>query len=147
MASNAVLRVCTCFQNPPKKCYLISELFPLWTQKSRTYTHHEHIHYTNARWERTPNTLWEPVHWLAAVTGLHHSEGPHRDVSRREIMEGLEAAGLRIVAERTAVLVPAGPEPLVRLGRRIEDWLPDIVLRIIALRRMFLCICDKSPSG
>jgi 2-polyprenyl-3-methyl-5-hydroxy-6-metoxy-1,4-benzoquinol methylase len=95
----------------------------------------------------TPNTLWEPVHWLAAKTGLHHSEGPHRDVSRREILVGLAAAGLRLVEERTAVLVPAGPESLVRLGDRIENGLPDLVLRVIALRRMFLCVCDESHSS
>jgi SAM-dependent methyltransferase len=95
----------------------------------------------------TPNTLWEPVHWLAAVTGLHHSEGPHRDVSRREIMEGLAAAGLRIVDEQTSVLVPAGPKVLTELGLKLENWLPDGVLRVIALRRIFLCVCEKSPSG
>jgi ubiquinone/menaquinone biosynthesis C-methylase UbiE len=95
----------------------------------------------------TPNTLWEPVHWLAAKTGLHHSEGPHRDVPRRRALESLAAANLRVIAERTAVLVPAGPRPLVRLGRKLEEWLPDIVLRVIALRRMFLCACDKSPSA
>jgi ubiquinone/menaquinone biosynthesis C-methylase UbiE len=93
----------------------------------------------------TPNTLWEPVHWLAAKTGLHHSEGPHRDVSRRELLEGLATAKLRLVAERTAVLVPAGPDALVRLGEKIEAGLPDIILRVIALRRMFLCICDNPP--
>jgi 2-polyprenyl-3-methyl-5-hydroxy-6-metoxy-1,4-benzoquinol methylase len=95
----------------------------------------------------TPNTLWEPIHWLAAMTGLHHSEGPHRNVSRREILESLAAAGLHVAAEQTAVLVPAGPASLVRLGRRLEGWLPAAVLRVIALRRMFLCVCEKSPSG
>jgi SAM-dependent methyltransferase len=95
----------------------------------------------------TPNTLWEPVHWLAAKTGLHHSEGPHRDVSRREILEGLAIAGLRLVEEKTAVLVPAGPQSLVRLGDKIEDRLPDIILRMIALRRMFLCVSGDSDSG
>jgi 2-polyprenyl-3-methyl-5-hydroxy-6-metoxy-1,4-benzoquinol methylase len=95
----------------------------------------------------TPNTLWEPVHWFAAKTGLHHSEGPHRDVSRREILEGLEIAGLRVVEERTTVLVPAGPQTLVRLGQAIEHALPTGVLRVIALRRLFLCVCDKSASG
>jgi len=95
----------------------------------------------------TPNTLWEPVHWFAAKTGLHHSEGPHRDVSRREILEGLRVAGLRVVDERTTVLVPAGPQALIRLGRTIEDALPAVVLRAIALRRLFLCVCDKSSSG
>jgi 2-polyprenyl-3-methyl-5-hydroxy-6-metoxy-1,4-benzoquinol methylase len=95
----------------------------------------------------TPNTLWEPVHWFAAKTGLHHSEGPHRDVTRREILAGLAAAGLRVMDERTSVLVPAGPEFLTSFGRTLEGWLPDIVLRVIALRRMFLCVCDKSPSA
>jgi len=95
----------------------------------------------------TPNTLWEPVHWLAAKTGLHHSEGPHRDVTRREILDDLLMAGLRVVDERTTVLVPAGPQALVRLGRAIEDRLPTVVLRVIALRRLFLCVCDKSPSA
>ena len=95
----------------------------------------------------TPNTLWEPVHWFAAKTGLHHSEGPHRDVSRREILEGLRAAGLRILDERTTVLVPAGPQVLVRLGQAIESALPDVVLRVTALRRLFLCVCDKSSSA
>ncbi|MGD2205743.1 MAG: hypothetical protein PVH17_03095, partial [Anaerolineae bacterium] len=95
----------------------------------------------------TPNTLWEPIHWLAAVTGLHHSEGPHRDISRREILEGLAAAELGVVAERTSVLIPAGPRFLTRFGAKLEDWLPDSALRVIALRRMFLCVCDRSPSG
>jgi SAM-dependent methyltransferase len=95
----------------------------------------------------TPNTLWEPVHWFAAKTGLHHSEGPHRNVSRHEILEGLAAAGLHVVVERTAVLVPAGPEALIRLGRTVEGWLPETILRLIALRRMFLCVCEPSPSG
>mgnify|MGYP001347229686 CR=1 FL=1 len=95
----------------------------------------------------TPNTLWEPIHWLAAKTGLHHSEGPHRDVSRREILEDLQAAGLRVLEERTTVLVPAGPQVLVRLGQAVEDRLPTLVLRVIALRRLFLCICEKSASG
>lgn len=95
----------------------------------------------------TPNTLWEPVHWLAAKTGLHHSEGPHRDVSRRELLEGLRLAGLRVVDERTTVLIPAGPRVLVRMGQAIEDMLPAVVLRVIALRRLFLCVCDKSASA
>ena len=95
----------------------------------------------------TPNTLWEPVHWLAARTGLHHSEGPHRDVSRREILDGLAAAGLRVVAERTSVLVPAGPKFLTRLGRKVEDWLPGGVLRVIALRRIFLCVVEPAVAA
>ena len=95
----------------------------------------------------TPNTLWEPVHWLAAVTGLHHGEGPHRNISRKSILAALTTAGLRVVAERTTVLVPAGPDLLVHWGRTLEGWLPHSILRVVGLRRIFLCIsCQSSPK-
>ena len=36
-------------------------------------------------------------------------------------------------------------EALIRLGCTIEGWLPESILRLIALRRMFLCVCEPSP--
>ncbi len=58
----------------------------------------------------TPNLLWEPVHALAAVTGLHHSEGPHRFLPYRRLRRMVEDAGFVIVENETTVLVPGGPE-------------------------------------
>jgi len=35
----------------------------------------------------TPNVLWEPLHWLAEKTKLHHSEGPSSFLTRRKIIK------------------------------------------------------------
>jgi SAM-dependent methyltransferase len=87
----------------------------------------------------TPNVLWEPIHALAAVMGLHHSEGPHRFIRYRRLVEMVEQAGFHIEHAETNVLVPAGPEWLVRLGEWLEDRLSDSLMPWIGLRRMLIC--------
>ena len=87
----------------------------------------------------TPNVLWEPVHWLSATLHLDHGEGPHRMVPRKEILNALHAAGFTIDIERTFVLVPAGPKWLLRFGYSLEKIFPEWLMRILALRRTFVC--------
>lgn len=86
----------------------------------------------------TPTVAWEPIHQLAPILGLHHSEGPHRMVRRRVITQAFEKAGCRLKAEKTAVLVPAGPPWLLAFGKWLEEVLGESVRRHIALRRMFV---------
>lgn len=87
----------------------------------------------------TPNVLWEPVHLLAPILGLHHGEGPHRMVPRREILDAFGHAGLKLRVERSFVLVPAGPRFLLRLGKFVEALMPENVKRFVLLRRTFVC--------
>jgi len=87
----------------------------------------------------TPNTNWEFIHWLAAVTHLHHSEGPHRFVPREEIRDHLQRAGFRVKREETKVLIPQGPGFLLRWGKWLEAVLGERIMRHLALRRIFVC--------
>lgn len=87
----------------------------------------------------TPNTNWEFIHWLAAVTHLHHSEGPHRFVPREEVRAYLQQAGFRVKREETRVLIPQGPSFLLRWGKWLETQLGERVRRHTALRRIFVC--------
>ncbi len=87
----------------------------------------------------TPNVLWEPVHWLSATLHLDHGEGPHRMVPRREILSAFKAAGLEVETEKTFVLIPAGPKWLLVIGYWFEKILPEWIMRMIALRRTFVC--------
>lgn len=91
----------------------------------------------------TPNVLWEPVHWLSATLHLDHGEGPHRMVPRCEILNALEDGGFLIEEERTFVLIPAGPKWLLNFGKSVEKVLPQWLLRMIALRRTFICTKTK----
>ena len=87
----------------------------------------------------TPNVLWEPVHALAAITGMHHSEGPHRFVPRLRLREALTLAGFFIEGIETTVLVPAGPQWLLRIGKWLETRTRDSLMPLIGLRHLFVC--------
>lgn len=91
----------------------------------------------------TPNVLWEPVHALAAITGLHHSEGPHRFVPRRRLRAALTRAGFYIKHAETTVLIPAGPGWLLDAGKWLEERIPGKLMSLIGLRHFF--ICEKLP--
>lgn len=87
----------------------------------------------------TPNLLWEPIHFLAAIFNLHHSEGPHHFISRSKLHKYIKNAGLDILKERTTVLIPAGPKFLVKLGEYIEKKFAVGLMDILGLRRIFIC--------
>jgi SAM-dependent methyltransferase len=86
----------------------------------------------------TPNVLWEPVHALAAVTGYHHSEGPHRFIRYGRLVRMTRDAGFTIDRAVTTILVPGGPEFLVKLGEWIEDRTPNTIMPLLGLRRILI---------
>ncbi len=87
----------------------------------------------------TPNVLWEPVHALAAITKLHHSEGPHRFIRYKRLLAMVEKAGFRVQYAETNVLIPEGPRWLIRLGERLEARMKRYLMPWIGLRRMLIC--------
>ncbi|MEW6365682.1 MAG: class I SAM-dependent methyltransferase [Acidobacteriota bacterium] len=86
----------------------------------------------------TPNTSWAAVHWFVGVTGIHHSEGPHYFIPRNELVELLTGVGFKILREKTSVMIPVGPEFLLRWGRRIEEKLGERWMSKVGLRRIFV---------
>ncbi len=86
----------------------------------------------------TPNLLWEPVHALAAIFGLHHSEGPHRFIPYRRLQKMVERAGFVIDAAQTTVLVPGGPRWLVRAGEWVEERTRHWLMPVLGLRRIIV---------
>jgi len=87
----------------------------------------------------TPSVLWEPVHWLSATLKLDHGEGPHMMLRRKTLLSGFKSAGLKVITERSFVLIPAGPRWLLSFGKWTERILPEWILRVLCLRRTFVC--------
>jgi len=87
----------------------------------------------------TPSLLWEPVHLLSAALKLDHGEGPHWMLRRKRLLKGFQSANLLITTERSYVLIPIGPQWLLEIGKWFERILPQWVLRILCLRRTFIC--------
>lgn len=86
-----------------------------------------------------PNILWEFAHWVADKTGIHHGEGPHRFMSRRELYKDIKAAGFAIEREETNIIVPYGPRWLTSAGRYAERIIGQPVVHLLGLRRIFIC--------
>lgn len=85
-----------------------------------------------------PNTAWEFVHWFAALTGIHHSEGPHQFIPRGEFFDAVKSLGLIIRKEKTTVFIPAGPGIVTRFGEIIERLMGETLRRYVCLRRVFI---------
>lgn len=86
-----------------------------------------------------PNTSWEWIHSLVAFLGIHHSEGPHRFIPRKEVIYYLKKAGFKTIKEKTVILIPVGPRILRNFGELIERIIGERIRRDIALRRYFVC--------
>ena len=86
----------------------------------------------------TPNVLWEPIHALAAILGLHHSEGPHRFIRYDRLMQMIETAGFEIEKAQTTILVPGGPRFLIKAGEWLELHAHESILRFLGLRRVIV---------
>ncbi|MEE9508244.1 MAG: methyltransferase domain-containing protein [Anaerolineales bacterium] len=86
----------------------------------------------------TPNILWEPIHAIAAILRLHHSEGPHRFIRYPRLKKMIRSAGFEIQAVETTVLIPAGPKQLIRLGEWIEEKTRRWLMPLLGLRRVII---------
>ncbi|MBU1255330.1 MAG: methyltransferase domain-containing protein [Patescibacteria group bacterium] len=86
-----------------------------------------------------PNVLWEPIHWLAAIFNIHHSEGPHRFRTRKNILKMLESASLKMEKEKTTILIPGGPKFLIKFGEWFEKKFEKTLMPYLGLRRIFIC--------
>lgn len=87
----------------------------------------------------TPNLLWRPIHSLAAIFNLHHSEGPCRFISRNRLRKYLREAGFNIITEKTTVLIPAGPKFLIKFGEYLEERIGKGLMDILGLRQVYIC--------
>ena len=87
----------------------------------------------------TPNILWEPVHWFAAIFNIHHSEGPHRFLRHHKIQKWLKKTNFKIIKQKTFILIPGGPKSLKRFGEKLEKNLPNFIINLFGLRRTYIC--------
>ncbi|MDY6861522.1 MAG: methyltransferase domain-containing protein [Thermodesulfobacteriota bacterium] len=87
----------------------------------------------------TPNFLWGPIHWMAAVFNFHHSEGPHRFLRRKNLVSIIIDAGFKIIKEASTVIIPGGPQSIIRFGEYLEKKLPFYFISLLALRRILIC--------
>ena len=85
-----------------------------------------------------PNILWEPCHWVAAVLGVHHSEGPHNFLRRKTLLQLFKDNCLAVLKENTTVILPFNKERIIEINEKLEEILPERIVRLIGLRRSYV---------
>lgn len=85
-----------------------------------------------------PNILWEPVHWLAAILNIHHSEGPHNFLKRNQLLKLFSDNNLRVLKENSTVILPFNNRNFININEYLEKTLPAGIIRLVALRRSFI---------
>ncbi len=86
-----------------------------------------------------PNILWEPIHWIAAIFNIHHSEGPHRFIRHKKVKKWLKENHFKILKQKTFILIPGGPKFLLNFGEWLEKILPKFIVTLLGLRRIYIC--------
>ncbi|MCD6517080.1 MAG: class I SAM-dependent methyltransferase [Candidatus Aminicenantes bacterium] len=85
-----------------------------------------------------PNILWEPMHWLAAVFEIHHSEGPHNFLRRKKLLQLFKENDLAVLNENTTIVLPFNNPLSIKMNKKLEKALSEDILRLIGLRRSFV---------
>ncbi len=85
-----------------------------------------------------PNVAWEWVHWLTAAININHSEGPHRFIARKKLLNSFRRNGLVVLNENTTIFLPFNNKVSIFFDRSFEQLLPEFIKRLIGLRRTFI---------
>ena len=85
-----------------------------------------------------PNRMWEWVHWLSAAININHSEGPHRFLKRGELIQCIKKSRMKILEENSTIILPFNNKLSIVINTFLENYLPEFIKRMIALRRTFI---------
>jgi len=85
-----------------------------------------------------PNRSWEWVHCLSVVININHSEGPHRFLKRKELLDCFRQNGLKVLEENTTILLPFNHPWSFAVNNFLERNLSERIKRYLALRRTFI---------
>jgi ubiquinone/menaquinone biosynthesis C-methylase UbiE len=94
-----------------------------------------------------PNVTWEWVHWAAAIVNINHSEGPHRFLRRRQLLECFADQQLEVLAENSTIVLPFNKPASIRIDEFLESRLSRGWLSVLALRRTFVLRKTQSENA
>ena len=86
----------------------------------------------------TPNVSWEIIHWLTAIVGYNHSEGPHRFLSTSTMEEEFKKNNFEILKYTTSIFLPFNNKISISLDKFLTKVLPKFIKRLIFLRHIYI---------
>ena len=85
-----------------------------------------------------PNVSWEIIHWVTAIVGFNHSEGPHRFIEYRKLLNAFAKSNLKVVGYNTTIFLPFNHKMSIACDNFLMKYLPSVIKRMIMLRHSFI---------
>jgi len=85
-----------------------------------------------------PAVSWEWVHWLSAVININHSEGPHRFLTKRQLLRSFIKSDLKILSMNNTIFLPFNNKISIAFDRILEKYMPTFLKSLLMLRRTFI---------
>ena len=85
-----------------------------------------------------PNVSWEVVHWITAIIGFNHSEGPHRFIGYKKLLNAFESSNLIVAGYNTTIFLPFNNKFSIACDTFLSKFLPRWIKRMIMLRHSFI---------
>lgn len=85
-----------------------------------------------------PNIAWEWVHWLSVAININHSEGPHRFLRKRELVNCFKDNEVIMLEENSTIFLPFNNKFSITIDKLMEKYLPNPIKSLLGLRRTFI---------
>tara|TARA_A100001035_G_C27671919_1_gene448765 strand:- start:118 stop:894 length:777 start_codon:yes stop_codon:yes gene_type:complete len=85
-----------------------------------------------------PNVSWEIIHWLTAIVGFNHSEGPHRFIRKKKLEEVFKQSRLQILSYNTTIFFPFNNKLSIKLDTLFTKYMPKYIKELIMLRHSYI---------
>lgn len=86
----------------------------------------------------TPNISWELIHWITAIIGINHSEGPHRFISKKKLENCFKNNNFKILSYNTTIFLPFNNKISIKLDKLFMKFLPNSIKELICLRHSYI---------
>ena len=91
-----------------------------------------------------PAVSWEWVHWLSVIFNINHSEGPHRFLTKRQLLQSFDNASLSILSKNNTILLPFNNRISITCDHLLEKYMPAVFKSALMLRRTFILKRNES---
>ncbi len=85
-----------------------------------------------------PNVSWEIIHWLTAVVGFNHSEGPHRFIKKKKLDKIFKNNKLKVLSYNTTIFFPFNNKLSIKLDQLFTKYMPKFIKELIMLRHSYI---------
>ncbi len=86
----------------------------------------------------TPNISWEIIHWITAIVGFNHSEGPHRFIPKKKIDQIFKKNKLKVLNYNTDIFLPFNNKFSVNMDKFLMRRFPNKIKQLICLRHSYI---------